>query len=267
MSLGQLAMAAEGSARILTVSRGMEVLRAFRAERVPLTNAELVRRTGLAKATVSRLTTTLMQLGFLRHLPGSREFELAAGPLAIGNALVASSALLKAAEAPLQELADRLGMGIALGVPEGDDMLYIAYRASTRVVALRLGVGALLPMGTTAIGHAWLWALPPAQREARIAALAAAAGERSGAVRQSIATSFDELESTGTCAVLGQFQRDAYGIALPVRIGRDRVLMGLNAGKADMQPDVAAEHRRVTPALRAAAAQLEQTLANFDSRP
>jgi len=38
----------------MTVERGLDVLRAFRAERAPLSNAELVRRTGLSKATVSR---------------------------------------------------------------------------------------------------------------------------------------------------------------------------------------------------------------------
>ena len=35
----------------------------FRAARAPLSNAELVRRTGLPKATVSRLTTTLISIG------------------------------------------------------------------------------------------------------------------------------------------------------------------------------------------------------------
>ena len=58
----------EGSPSVtLTVERGLEVLRAFHAERTPLSNAELVRRTGLSKATVSRLTTTLIRIGFLRR--------------------------------------------------------------------------------------------------------------------------------------------------------------------------------------------------------
>ena len=39
---------------LLTVSRGLQVLRAFRGERNPLSNAEIVARTGLPKSTVSR---------------------------------------------------------------------------------------------------------------------------------------------------------------------------------------------------------------------
>ena len=52
---------------------GLRPLRAFRCDRASLGNAELVRRTGLPKATVSRLTTTLLQVGFLRHVAGGSE--------------------------------------------------------------------------------------------------------------------------------------------------------------------------------------------------
>lgn len=69
----------------MTLERGLHVLRAFRAERTPLTNSEIVKRTGLPKATVSRLTTTLIALGFLRRVAGSTQFELAPASLHIGD--------------------------------------------------------------------------------------------------------------------------------------------------------------------------------------
>ena len=82
----------EGSPSVtLTVERGLEVLRAFHAERTPLSNAELVRRTGLSKATVSRLTTTLIRIGFLRRAGGGRQFELGAGALSMGHAYLESN--------------------------------------------------------------------------------------------------------------------------------------------------------------------------------
>lgn len=257
----------EPDPKILTVSRGMQVLRAFRSDRAPLTNAELVRRTGLSKATVSRLTSTLLQLGFVRHLPGSREFELAAGPLGIGHALIASSELPKAAEPFMQELADRLGVSVALATADGLDMLYLAYRVSHRVIALRMGVGSLLPMGATAIGHAYLWGLPDAERTGVFEQLERAAGPRATVVARSIEESFAELEATGTCSQLGTFQRDAYAIALPVRVGRNRTLLGLNCAKADVKPDLPAERKRIAPVLKEVATRLEAALAGFDNLP
>ncbi|HSW20554.1 MAG TPA: IclR family transcriptional regulator [Ramlibacter sp.] len=256
--------AAGESNTILTVSRGMQVLRAFQSSRAPLANAELVRRTGLSKATVSRLTTTLLQLGFLRHVRGSRQFELAAAPLGIGHAFVASSELLQIAEPCLQQLADRLGVSVALAIADGPDMLYIAYRASKKVATLRLGVGSVLPMATTSIGHAYLWALPAQQRSPLLARLKAAVGDRAPEVVRGMNHSFDELTLSGVCGVLGGFQRDAYGVAVPIHVGRAGTVMGLSCGKADVQPDLAAERKRIAPVLKATAAQLEEMLAGCE---
>jgi IclR family transcriptional regulator, positive regulator for flagellar biogenesis len=258
---------AEAGSALRTVERGMHVLRAFRSERAPVTNAELVRRTGLSKATVSRLTSTLLQLGFVRHVPGGREFELAAAPLGIGHAYVATSELLQQANPFLQELAERLDVSVALAIGDGADMLYIGYRASQHVATLRLGVGSVLPMGTTSVGHAYLWGLPPAQRRQRLAALKRSAGERAEAMEEGIRASFSELERTGTCGVLGGYQRDAYGVALPVVVGRQRTLMGLSCGKAQLQQDLAAERKRIAPVLRKAAVEFERLLADFEEQP
>ena len=52
---------------IKSLARGFEVLRAFRAQDRGVSNAELSRRTGFPKPTLSRLTFTLMSLGYL-HL-------------------------------------------------------------------------------------------------------------------------------------------------------------------------------------------------------
>jgi len=256
---------AEGGA-LLTVERGMQVLRAFRSDRVPVTNAELVRRTGLSKATVSRLTSTLLQLGFVRHVAGGREFELAAGPLGIGHAYLATSELLQRANPFLQELADRLNVSVALAIGEGLDMLYIGYRASQRVATLRLGVGSVLPMGTTAIGHAYLWGLPVPERKRLVAELKPAAGARAAVMEQGMRESFSELEGTGVCGVLGGYQRDAYGVALPVVVGTQRTVMGLSCGKAGMRPDLAAERKRIAPVLKKAALEFEALLADFEGQ-
>lgn len=252
---------------VLTVERGMQVLRAFRSSSAPLSNAELARRTGMSKAAVSRLTSTLMQLGYLRHESGGREFELAAGPLGVGHAFIASSDLLRTANPFLQDLADRLGVSVALAIGNGNDMLYVAYRASHKVATLRLGTGSVLPISTTSIGHAYLWALPAGEQKRMMAALHKQAGSNGPGVVRGIRESFAEMERSGVCGVLGGFQRDAYGVALPVRVGRKGVVMGLSCGKADLQPDLAAERKRIAPVLRDAAVRLEALLADFDGEP
>ncbi len=250
---------------LMTVERGLEVLRAFRSNRAPLSNAELVRRTGLSKATVSRLTSTLIQTGFLRLVPGRREFELSIGALGIGHAYLATNELLQSAQPLMQELADRLDVSVALGIQDGIDMLYVDYRVSRKVATLRLGIGSVLPMSTTSIGRAYLWGLPEDARESLIAEHKRRSGAQGEALEHAIRASFSELEATGTCAVLGGFQRSTFGVALPVRLGRDRTLMSLSCGKADVDFNLEAERDRIAPALRETANRLEAYLSNCDS--
>jgi DNA-binding IclR family transcriptional regulator len=254
------------SATLMTVERGMEVLRAFRSDRTPLTNAELVRRTGLPKATVSRLTSTLIQVGYLRQVPGTREFELAAGALGVGHAYLTTSELLQAAQPLLQDLADRLDVSVALGIRDGIDMLYASYQVSRKVATLRLGVGSILPMSTTAIGRAYMWGLPRAEQSALIEEHLRRAGPQAQALEQSLATSFKELETQGTCAVMGGFQRNTYGVALPIRLGRENTLMGMSCGKADVLLDLKSERERIAPALEDVAQRLQTLLAQFDGQ-
>ncbi len=255
------------AASILTVERGLQVLRAFRSSRAPVSNAELVRRTGLSKATVSRLTTTLVQLGHLQHVQGGREFELATGPLSIGHAFIEASPLLRRVEPFMQELADRLNLSVALAVGDQLDMLYIAYRISHRIATLRLGIGSLLPMGSTSIGRAWLWGLEPALQRSYLGALKRQSGTQWPAMDQGIGEGFAELESSGVCSVMSGFHRDAYGIAVPVRVGVQRIPMALSCGAADMDPNLAAARKRIAPELRTASVQLEKLLQDIDGLP
>jgi DNA-binding IclR family transcriptional regulator len=256
--------ARERSCAVLTVERGMQVLRAFRSDRSLLTNAELVRRTGLSKATVSRLTSTLLQTGYLAHGTGRRGFQLGTASLGIGLSFLATSNPLATAQQIMQDLADEQELSVALGIRDGFDMLYIAERTSSKTATLRLQVGTLLPMGKTAIGHAYIWGLPEAERQPMIDALLKASGPKAAVTANSLEVSFAALASSGTCAVQDGFMHGTYGIALPIRVGHKKVVMALSCAKAGIYFNMAEEQRRIVPKLRQAATDLEKILADFD---
>ena len=66
------------------LARGLELLRCFQPGDTELGNAELARRTGMPKPTVSRLTYTLTKLGYLAFSESRGTYRLAAGVLALG---------------------------------------------------------------------------------------------------------------------------------------------------------------------------------------
>ena len=65
------------------LGRGLLILRAFEIGDPPLGNATLAERTGLAKATVSRLTQTLLELGYLQYRGEIGKYELAPSVLGL----------------------------------------------------------------------------------------------------------------------------------------------------------------------------------------
>jgi DNA-binding IclR family transcriptional regulator len=251
----------------MTLERGLDVLRAFHAERTPLSNTELVRRTGYSKATISRLTTTLIRVGFLRRVGGGRLFELATGALSLGHTYLQVNPISQTAQPVMQALADKLNVSVALATPDHLDMLYIGYCTGARIATLRLGVGSLLPMGSTSVGRAYMWGLPSAERRACIAAVKAAAGQSARNVQNGIDEAFRDLEENGVCMSVGEYQRDAYGIALPVEVGSDRALMTLSCGAVELEPNIAALRKRIVPALKTAAVQLTELLKDVEGSP
>jgi DNA-binding IclR family transcriptional regulator len=251
----------------MTLERGLAVLRAFHAERMPLSNADLVRRTGHSKATISRLTTTLIRVGFLRRVGGGRQFELATGALSIGHTYLQVNPITQVAQPIMQSLADKLNVSVALATADHLDMLYIGYCTGARIATLRLGVGSLLPMGSTSVGRAYLWGLPAAERRSCIELIKAATGRHANSVLSGIDEAFKDLEETGVCMSIGEYQRDAYGIALPIEVGRERTLMTLSCGAVEVEPNIAALRRHIVPSLKMAAAEVTALLADVEGLP
>ena len=251
---------------VMTVARGLAVLRAFRSDRTPLTNVELVRRTGLAKATVSRLTSTLVQAGFIRRVLGKRNFVLSTGALGIGLSYLSTSSLLNAARPLMQSLADRLDASVALAVQDGIDMLYVSHCSSRKIATLKLRAGLILPMGTTAIGRAYLWGLPPQEKKQLLLTFQKSAKENGEQLIHDIHESFTELDATGTCFVSGGYIKNSYGVALSLQLGANLARFAMSCGKTLLPESLEEERRTIATELKRAASELKKLLSNLDAK-
>src|SRR5450631_3307555 len=79
---------------IRAIGRGLDVLRCFNPGETALGNLEITRRVGLTKSTVSRITYTLMKLGYVTYLPSIEKYQLAAPVLSLGYATLAGLAIV-----------------------------------------------------------------------------------------------------------------------------------------------------------------------------
>lgn len=212
----------------ISLRRGLQVLRAFRAEDVRLSNNEIVDRTGLPKSTVARLTYTLSALGYLQQEDRMGRYRLGEKVVPLGHRLRASLPVCRIAPPLLQEFADRNNVAVALGAGDQTSMLYLVYCHGRNAVSRHLRTGAMVPIGRTAIGRAYLWGLPPARRAWHIAQIAAEAGESANEEVSTLEQSFKVLDRDGYFCAFGEWRRDIYSAAVPVILDGGQTVLGLN---------------------------------------
>ena len=217
---------------VTALARGLDVLRCFQHGEVELTNTDFAERTGLPKATVSRLTYTLVKLGYLVVDPRKGTYRLGAGVLQLGFGVLSGMDIDKRAEAELRSLADGPNSYItcAIGERHGTEIVYLAVQRSREEVALTMRIGSRLPLFFSSIGRAVLAGLDAAHRD-EILAIARADDPDGHANRaQSMARALAEYESHGFCTSYGEWRSDVNAIAVPVFSLDGARVYGLNAG-------------------------------------
>src|ERR1700759_2710348 len=138
-----------------TLAHGLDVLAAFRNRAGSLSNAELALHTGLSRPTVSRLTYTLAQLGYLKRDAKGR-FELGLGVLATAYPLLSAIKVRQTARPLMRDFAAYAGGTVSMPMPVGLDFIYVETLRTTDAVPHLPDVGFTGSLATTAGGRAVL---------------------------------------------------------------------------------------------------------------
>jgi DNA-binding IclR family transcriptional regulator len=136
------------------IAKVSAILAAFTADDRGVGFAELQRRTGLAKATLHRLTAELLSARLLDKVDG--RFRLGGHLFELGMRASVECGLLELATPYLQDLYERTHETVHLGIRQGTDVVYVAKVGSRRQVRAPSRLGGRMPLHATAIGKALL---------------------------------------------------------------------------------------------------------------
>lgn len=139
----------------------------------PVTAAGLARTLQLPRSTTYHLLATLVDAGFVVHLPEERRYGLGLAAYELGTGYLRQAPLRRLAATPLAALVDRAGESAHLAVLHGRDVVYVIEERAKGRPPLVTDVGVRLPAQLTASGRALLAALPAAQARAAFTAGAA----------------------------------------------------------------------------------------------
>jgi DNA-binding IclR family transcriptional regulator len=206
---------------VVALARGLEVLRAFQPNDGLLGNQEIAARTKLPKPTVSRLTYTLTRLGYLTPVPRFEKYQLAPAAMALGYAALANLGVQHLSEPYREEVMRATGGAVAVGGRDRLSMIYFGQSRSGLTLGVQLDVGSRIPIATTAMGRAYIWALPEDERAALLRELRDHYGNRWPRMRDGIERSGETVARYGFTMSAGDWQDDvsAVGVALKLNDG------------------------------------------------
>jgi DNA-binding IclR family transcriptional regulator len=205
---------------VTALARGLDILRCFSRKDRELGNTEIAARTALPKATVSRLTFTLWQMGYLTHSSDTGRYALSVGVLAFSNAYLGTLDVRNIARPLMQELADGLAATVSLGAPDPSSlhMVFLEIcQGAGQMFRMSMDVGSRVPHGLTAMGRAYLAALPPREREERLARYRKdLPRQRWADIRAGIDRAVRDYERLGFCLSVGEWNKDVWSVGTPM---------------------------------------------------
>lgn len=209
-----------------TLARGLELLRCFNANDTELSNAELASLTSLPKATISRLTYTLVTLGYLRLNPKTARYQLGGALLSASYPLLATLDIRLFARSLMQELADDTGAQVAMAMRDRIHVVLIEVsrpRRQIRGEGAVADVGLTFPIAGSAVGRAWYASCKPSVREALANEIRIKAPDDWARYEQALQSALEEHRQWGLCTAYGDLVAEvvAVGCAAPVLPGGD----------------------------------------------
>jgi DNA-binding IclR family transcriptional regulator len=176
MAQAQSAVAVEsltGSRRAAPslIQRAFVTLEALADE--PRTASEIGRLLGVDRSSALRLMIELEATGYVNRDPATKRYSNVPARF---YALIAThddhADWGEIVDPVLSELRDEFGEAAIMGVPANGTMVYLAFFPSVHIVAVRERLGTTRPMHCSALGKAYLSALPTQELDAEMALLA-----------------------------------------------------------------------------------------------
>lgn len=217
-----------------SLQRGIEILRAFRQGIDVLGNGEIAERTGIPRATVSRLTRTLVRSGMLDEVRSERAYRLAAAMISFGHAVRVSSPVLNVLGPMMRAESMRRKMNVGLATADLSMMVYLeSVRFNPRVALRNVVAGQQVPMELTSLGRAYLAGISEQERARLLASFKRRGLGATQKLLSEVQSSIRSVQRDGYCAV--SWQRGVLAVATPI-IVKGLPVYALNISTQNVQP-------------------------------
>lgn len=239
-----------------SLARGLLVIQSFTPQTPQMTISQLSVKTGLSRAAVRRCLYTLSKLGFAGIEDGSR-YALRPRMLTLSNSYSASNSLSSAAQPILERMSTNLHESFSVATLDGDEIVYIARSAVSRVMTDDLHIGSRLPAYCTSMGRVLLAYLPAEQVEQYLARVELIPHTpRTVSSVEKLRLALRNVRRHGYALVDQEYEIGLRSLAVPVYSPTGRVVATINLSGSAPRISVYEMQTRFLPHLRTAATEL-----------
>lgn len=212
------------------LARGLQVLSAFRAGDPPLRNQDLASRTSIPPSSISRLTESLVTLGYLSYDASGQTYSLTPAVLTLGQAFVGGIQVRYRLRPGMNEIAGQFGASVSLGARNRREMIYVECCKGRAPVPFRFDVGSSLPLVRSAMGWSYLAGLDEATFYSTMDEIRLADPDTWRPLSRSIEKAREEVCSRGFCISMGVYETGVHTAGVPVFTRRGEPIFGLTCG-------------------------------------
>lgn len=200
-----------------TLANGLAVLGCFTNGAPSLGNKDIAEQLGMSRPTVSRLTFTLVGLGYLRRDAKTGRYSLGAAVLSLGYPLLSQLTIRQIGATAMLQLASYAHGPVSVGTRDRLQVVYVETVQGRESNDTRPGIGSTRPFLRTAIGRALLYSLDAQERALVIKGLKEVQAEEWDKYGDRVNASLSEIDSKGYCIVDGDWQSTLAAVGVPMK--------------------------------------------------
>lgn len=228
-----------------TLARGLSLVEAFGVDDVWLGNAELARRTGLSKPTVSRLSSTLIELGYLtRNEEG--KFRPGVRLLALAYPVLRGFTIRKLARPLMMEVAREIRGAVSIGTLDRLNAIYIETALGSDSHPLSPDVGNSALLIHNALGRALLAQLEEEACNQVLERTRLEMPELWSQLHVKANQAVQDCRQKGFCLSFGDYNPNVHAVGVPLLTLPDGTALAMNCvvpayrlGNGQLENDVA----------------------------
>lgn len=215
------------SQRLSSVTTAIHLMKTFSEDEPELGISELAKRLGIAKSTVHRLATALLDEALLEQNPENGRYRLGIGLFSLGSQVRTRLDVAAEAKPILHELRNRTGENARLAVLHGRNVVFIHDFESAEPVHLRSITGQFRPAHATAEGLCLLAGLRAPALEAFLAEPLSAPTASTVADPEALLERIRRVRRLGYATEDEECETGTRGVAAPIHAADGRVVAAI----------------------------------------